>query len=228
MDMKYVKAYFDWVIQMSELTDEEIGRLIKAVLSYAKTGMIPSLSGREAVLFPVFKAQVDRDIAGYVTLVENGRRGGAPKGNRNAAKKKQKQANSTKINQDQNEDQDDDHEKDLPHISPSETLEGIGNHMFSPKLNEKILQWMTYKVENGQGYKTQGFVALLEEIKVKVDEYGESAVIKAIQASMAANYAGIVWSKGIDGSSSKDRSYYGERHYSRENLDGMGLNLLDE
>ena len=57
----YVKAFFDWPEQMSALKDEEKGRLFVAILKYGETGKIPEMQGAERILFPVFKAQIDRD-----------------------------------------------------------------------------------------------------------------------------------------------------------------------
>lgn len=57
----YVKAFFDWPEQMSALSDEEKGRLFVAILKYGETGEIPEMQGAERILFPVFKAQIDRD-----------------------------------------------------------------------------------------------------------------------------------------------------------------------
>lgn len=57
----YVKAFFDWPEQMSALKDEEKGRLFVAILKYGETGEIPEMQGAERILFPVFKAQIDRE-----------------------------------------------------------------------------------------------------------------------------------------------------------------------
>lgn len=57
----YVKAFFDWPEQMSALKDDEKGRLFVAILKYGETGEIPEMQGAERILFPVFKAQIDRD-----------------------------------------------------------------------------------------------------------------------------------------------------------------------
>lgn len=57
----YVKAFFDWPEQMSALSDDEKGRLFVAILKYGETGEIPEMQGAERILFPVFKAQIDRD-----------------------------------------------------------------------------------------------------------------------------------------------------------------------
>lgn len=57
----YVKAFYDWPEQMSALTDAEKGRLFVAILKYGETGEIPEMQGAERILFPVFKAQIDRE-----------------------------------------------------------------------------------------------------------------------------------------------------------------------
>lgn len=57
----YVKAFYDWPEQMSALKDEEKGRLFVAILKYGETGEIPEMQGAERILFPVFKAQIDRE-----------------------------------------------------------------------------------------------------------------------------------------------------------------------
>lgn len=57
----YVKAFYDWPEQMSALTDAEKGRLFVSILKYGETGEIPEMQGAERILFPVFKAQIDRD-----------------------------------------------------------------------------------------------------------------------------------------------------------------------
>lgn len=57
----YVKAFYDWPEQMSALTDAEKGRLFVAILKYGETGEIPEMQGAERILFPVSKAQIDRE-----------------------------------------------------------------------------------------------------------------------------------------------------------------------
>ena len=51
----YVKAFFDWIEQVSALEDDEKGRLFVAILEYARSGEVPDMQGRESILFPVLK-----------------------------------------------------------------------------------------------------------------------------------------------------------------------------
>lgn len=61
MSRKFIKARFEWLSQMAALSDAEVGRLFVELLNYAETGKTPEGSGREVILFPVFKAQIDKD-----------------------------------------------------------------------------------------------------------------------------------------------------------------------
>jgi len=74
----HLKVYFDFEEKTKELTDDEKGRLLLAMLRYAKDGTEPQMTGNERFLFPVFRVQVDEDIKAYDTKVSNGSRGGRP------------------------------------------------------------------------------------------------------------------------------------------------------
>ena len=74
----HLKVYFDFEVKAKELTEEEKGRLLLAMLRYAKDGTEPEMIGNERFLFPVFKVQIDEDIKAYETKVANGSRGGRP------------------------------------------------------------------------------------------------------------------------------------------------------
>lgn len=120
----YVKAYYDWIEQTAALEDDEKGRLFVAILEYARSGEIPDTLGREALLFPVFKAVVDRDAQKSSALAQNGAAGGRVS-KTNASKCKQTQANASKCKPTNNirhktEDREQKTEDDIPPKSPSE------------------------------------------------------------------------------------------------------------
>ena len=74
----HLKVYFDFEAKAKELEEPEKGRLLLAMLRYAKDGTEPDMIGNERFLFPVFKAQIDEDIRTYDTKVTNGSKGGRP------------------------------------------------------------------------------------------------------------------------------------------------------
>lgn len=106
----YVKAFFDWIEQTAALEDDERGRLFIAILEYARSGAVPDLAGRESILFPVFKSQVDRDLENSAAYADNGKKGGKTK------ILNQTEANLTKANQSEpkrpNKEKEEDKEKD--------------------------------------------------------------------------------------------------------------------
>lgn len=75
---------------------------------------------------------------------------------------------------------------------PDAVAELFGYNEF---LLEAIRDWIAYKKEKRQGYGERGLKSLLTQLKNRVSEYGEDAVIEVIQESMAANYQGITWDK---------------------------------
>lgn len=87
--------YIDSQELVYKLSDEEAGRLFKAMLEYNATGNIPPLDRLLDTLFTSFKAQFDRDMDKWEEIKEKrsaaGKKGGAQKGNQNA-KKQAKQA----------------------------------------------------------------------------------------------------------------------------------------
>ena len=75
----HLKLYFDFDQKTEKLEDAEKGRLLLAMLRYAKDGTEPdNLYGNEQYLFPIFKMMIDEDIIAYDAKVSNGSKGGRP------------------------------------------------------------------------------------------------------------------------------------------------------
>ena len=87
--------------QVRMLTDEQAGKLFKSLFSYMDSGETIQTADRLLLFaFSVFKGQLDRDAEKYKETCrkrsESGKKGGAPKGNTNAAKNKQNKQKQTK------------------------------------------------------------------------------------------------------------------------------------
>lgn len=120
----YIKLFFDYLDAVEPLGDAEKGRLFTSLLEYAKTGVAPQLSGNERFLFPMMKAQVDRDMASYEELSDlrskAGKQGGRPQGQEKANAFDEKQTKAKKANAfseskksyDKDEDNDKNHDYD--------------------------------------------------------------------------------------------------------------------
>ena len=78
MARAFLKVYFDFAERTKELNDNEKGRLLMAMLDYARTGELPDLKGNERFCFSMFKVDIDRDCANYAAKVRNGSKGGRP------------------------------------------------------------------------------------------------------------------------------------------------------
>lgn len=68
--MKYLKVYTDFVKDMSELTDEERGRLFVMMLTYAADGICPPPGGNERFLWQTAKKMIDAQSESYKNICE--------------------------------------------------------------------------------------------------------------------------------------------------------------
>ena len=80
--MPYIKLFGDTASAVDFLTDEEAGRLLKAILGYAN-GKNIELCGQEKLVFAMLRTQIDRDASAYEAFCEkqkaNGSKGGRPR-----------------------------------------------------------------------------------------------------------------------------------------------------
>ena len=136
MAMKYVQLYFTYLDALSGLTDDECGRVIKALMIFAIDGTLPNFEPRslEAQAFAFMMRQHESDAVAYRKKAEGGAKGGRPR--RSQPKEPESEA-------DENEEQD------------SENLE---NHRFFSFPHKG----KGYKGKEGMGresssYKEEGF-----------------------------------------------------------------------
>ncbi len=83
--------YTSYYAIIEGLTDEQLGKLMRAIFIYARDGEVINLEPTLRMAFAFIKDDMERNKAKYEEKVErwrtNGRKGGAPKGNQNARKK---------------------------------------------------------------------------------------------------------------------------------------------
>lgn len=143
MSKCYVKAYYDWIEQTAALSDAERGRLFIAVLEYARSGLEPKLDGRESILFPVFRATIDRDNKIAKTNAQNGALGG--RGNK--ATESETKPTQEKRHKTQEKDKDKDYDKD-------ESIKKAPRRFAPPSVEEVV----SYCRERKNGVDAQRFV----------------------------------------------------------------------
>lgn len=62
---------------------------------------------------------------------------------------------------------------------------------FTGELGAKVEEWLAYKKEKGQSYKPTGLKSLITKIQKNVEQYGERAVIDAIDTAMSNSWQGF-------------------------------------
>ena len=81
--MSHIKIFLDCGATIDLLSDNEAGRLLKALMHYGISAEAEELPGQEKLVFAMLKAQIDRDNAEYAAYLakqrERGERGGRPK-----------------------------------------------------------------------------------------------------------------------------------------------------
>lgn len=112
MTKKSFIAYTDWLDNCEDLSDEEFGQLMRAVMKYAKDGEKPAFADRvmRACWNPIRQA-IDRAGESYEQRCErnrqNGKKGGRPKKNEEAEKPKKQTVFSKTLNDNDNDNGND-------------------------------------------------------------------------------------------------------------------------
>lgn len=173
MAMCYVQMYFSYLEPLADLTDEEVGRVVRAILKYGADKTIPDLSPSERMAFTFMKTNFDREAAAYDAKVEkkreNGKKGGAPVGNQNARKQKQPK-------QPKEEDEEEDEEEEE---SSSSKEEGV------------VSTTMTTLIESYEGAYGTATPVIRRSLSGYVETLGPELVSKVIEVTAQAG--GRTW-----------------------------------
>ena len=83
MEMTYFCCYHSYLKKCEKLTDQELGRLFRALLHYSMTDERTELAGRESIAFDFIVEDIDRAKVNYAETckknAENGKKGGRPR-----------------------------------------------------------------------------------------------------------------------------------------------------
>lgn len=66
---------------------------------------------------------------------------------------------------------------------------------FSPAVREAILEWLRYKSERREPYRTQGLRSLLRQLDASCHQYGDDAVVQLIGQCMASGWKGLIFDR---------------------------------
>lgn len=79
-EMKYICLYNNYLQIFSPYTERQVGRLVLAMLRYAKLGEVPEFAGEERYVWPTLQYRMDSDAQAYRDRVQTSRRNGAKGG----------------------------------------------------------------------------------------------------------------------------------------------------
>lgn len=179
---------------IESVPDEAAGAALKAAYKYFEGEEVTqgSLDPLAYTVFCVLKNGVDQALSDYQTSREYGQRGAKTRwGNRDPvgedsppidplcspigsnAEDRRKKIEDRKIDIESNADKP----------------------QFGQELSSAVQDWIKYKQERREGYKSQGLKALLTRIRTSAERCGEAAVAGVIRDSMASGYAGIAFER---------------------------------
>ena len=164
---EYFPCYNSYLTKIAKLSDQEVGRLFRALLTYSATGEAQELTGREAVAFDFIRDDIDRANESYAQKCETNRR------NRTSTTVNDRQRPSTnRDDRTQNKDEDKDEDKDETKGEAEEKGETEGKGVtgrararFTPPTPEDV---RGYCLENGYLVDADRFVAYYESNGWKV------------------------------------------------------------
>lgn len=151
--MPYIKMFTDVSDTIDLLSDEEAGRLFKALMHYGNDNEdIIDLPGQEKLIFSMLKTQIDRDAATYQDkcekLKENGAKGGRPK-KANGFSEKQMDTEETICKEDKDKEKEEDKDKDK-----EKEVKKASSRFTPPSINDVS----AYCAERNNGISADRFV----------------------------------------------------------------------
>lgn len=125
--MEYFCCYHSYRRKVAKLSDQEVGRLFRALLEYSETGETQELAGRESIAFDFIADDIDRAKKVYeekcAQNAKNGKMGGRPKNQSEKEKADGFFKTEKSQNKDKNKDKGKGKEDDIPPNPPKEDEE---------------------------------------------------------------------------------------------------------
>ena len=152
MGREFFKCFHDYRKKCEKLSDQEVGRLFRALMEYSEHGTAPELTGRESIAFDFIAEDIARDRAAYeqkcLTNAENGAKGG-----------KRTQANATERKRTEAKTSETDKIKDIRDKTIRKTDSNESAKRFHPPTVEEVRSYCT---DRGNNVDPQTFVDFYE------------------------------------------------------------------
>ena len=193
----YYTLYFNWIEDTQELNDQEKGRLIDAIVLYARgDDWQERIKGNERYVFPIYKNQLDRARRLSEVRAEAGAKGGNQNQARNSkvkqseanrSKQKQTEANESKTKQNKNDG------SKIPNIKEEDKEEYKEKDIYEEE-EEEVAHARERLIDNdwkmvAEAYQREiGMLPMgtaLDVLTSYVDDLGGDVVCKAIEITNA-------------------------------------------
>lgn len=205
--------YYNYEEQLEDLTDEQVGKLLRALFQYEIHDTLPEFADKELkIAFKFIKVHLDNDREKYVKMCEKQKSNIQKRWNKNNTNDTNVYSGIPKIpvytkhtdndNVNDNDTDIDNKKKRVKEKGETSSPAPLGQKQqytalveastLSTKMQEQLLEWLEYKKWK---YTEMGIKSLLTTVSKNVDKYGESAVCAVIVESMGNMWQGICWDK---------------------------------
>lgn len=193
--------------------DDALGRAIRAALVYCNSGEVPELDPMANLIFSVLWKDVDEAIVQFQEAVESGKRGATTRWKKTASDNRDPMESDgdptppygdpIKKNAEAKEGKESKEGKDAgkgakkaPGRKTAPDWQSMmAEYPFSPAVREAILEWLRYKSERREPYRTQGLRSLLRQLDASCHQYGDDAVVQLIGQCMASGWKGLIFDR---------------------------------
>ena len=194
-------VYYEILEQLEDFTDEQVGKMFRAMVEYDKNGVEPNFSGEMKVAFKFIKLSIDKNKEEYTKKCDKNRENVMKRWNKDTNEYDRIPSyNSYTNDTDNDNDNDNEHdkkkennvkEKKTKNVNSFDTTSVLCQFEFTKNALESINQWLTYKREKHQTYKETGLKTLCKRLHGWQVDFGDAYVVDAINFSISSNYDGI-------------------------------------
>lgn len=186
----------EWSVVFDTLSDEKAAKLIRAIFAYQNGEDVNVTDPELVVIFSLITSVMERNNQKYDDRCEQNRQ--------NVQKRYERIPSNTNDTKPTDNDNDNDIDNDVSNKPPkggkkhpqTPSFEDLAeDKTISEPVKDAVREWLEYKKERREPYKTAGLKALLSQIETKEQENGASAVISVIRESMSNGWRGIIWDR---------------------------------
>jgi hypothetical protein len=182
--------YCDLIHTVEQLPNDKAGELFKHILAYVNDLNPISNDLVLNISFEPIKQQLKRDLNKWEKEIkpkrtESGRLGGLKSGEARRSKTKQNEANAS------NSKQNEANEAVNVNVSVNDNVLTKVNNRFGDEFTSYVSQWLDYKKDRKEGYKSERSIIIFCEKLSKMSNGQLSITKEIIETSMANNWAGI-------------------------------------